>query len=107
MATLLLKSARNVLPISNFATAHGYKAAELINKKTSSGKEVHRLRFDGAIEYKISPKAYRLISEGESSLSDLQYAEYCTESDPNDWVALFVPAGSRILSEDVLAKATF
>ena len=107
MANLLMKSARNVLPIVNFANAHGYKNVELISKKTSSGKEVHRLRFDGAIEYKISPKAYRLVSDGEYSIKDLQYAEYCTEEDPNDWVALFVPAGSRIISEDILAKETF
>ena len=107
MATLLMESARNVLPIMNYANAHGFKTAELVNKKTSSGKEVHRLRFDGSVEYKISPKAYRLISEGELSISDLQYAEYCTESDPNDWVALFVPSGSKIVSEDILAKATF
>ena len=108
MATMLdMKSARNVLPIVNFAHAHGFKNVELINKKTSSNKEVHRLRFDGTVEYKISQKAYRLISEGELSISDLQYAEYCTEDDPNSWVALFVPAGSRIVSEDVLAKETF
>lgn len=108
MATsLMMKSARNVLAIRNFANAYGYKTVELINKTTSSGKEVHRIRFDGSVEYKISPKAYRLISEGEYSLSDLQYAEYCTEDDPNNWVALFVPAGSKIVSEDVLAKETF
>ena len=108
MATTLdMKSARNVMMIKNFAAAHGYKSAELVIKKTSSGKEVHRLRFDGINEYKISPKAYRLISEGEYGISDLQYAEYCTTEDPNDWVALFVPSGSRIISEDVLAKETF
>ena len=108
MATTLdMKSARNVLPISNFATSHGYKTVELINKRTSSGKEVHRLRFDGINEYKVSPKAYRLISEGEYSIMDLQYAEYCTEENPQEWVALFVPSGSRIISEDVLAKETF
>ena len=107
MATLLMKSARNVLPIVNFANAHGFKSAELIMKKTSSGKEVHRLRFDGVTEYKISPKAYRLISEGEMGISDLQYAEYCTEENPNDWVSLFVPSGSQIVSENILAKETF
>ena len=107
MANLLMKSARNVLPIINFANAHGYKTAELVTKMTSSNKEIHRLRFDGVTEYKISPKAYRLISEGELSISDLQYAEYCTEEDPNSWVALFVPAGSKIISENILAKETF
>ena len=108
MATaLLMTSARNVMPIKNFATAHGYSSAELVNKKTSSGKEVHRIKFDGSYEYKISPKAFRLISEGEYSLSDLQYAEYCTVEDPTNWVSLFVPAGSKVISEDVIAKETF
>ena len=102
-----MKSARNVLAISNFATSHGYKTVELISKKTSSGKEVRRIRFDGSVEYKVSPKAYRLISEGEYSLRDLQYAEYCTIDNPQEWVSLFVPMGSRIVSEDILAKDTF
>lgn len=107
MSTILdMKSARNVMPMRNFAAANGYAAAELVCKKTSSGKTIHRLRFDGAYEYKISPKGYRMVSEGELSLSDLQYAEYCT-SDKEEWVALFVPCGAKILSEDILAKETF
>lgn len=100
-----MKSARNVLPMKNFAAARGYSEVELVCKKTSSNKEIHRLRFDGAYEYKVSPKAYRLIAEGEISISDLQYAEYC--SSEGEWVALFVPCGAKILSEDVLAKETF
>lgn len=106
MATLDMKSARNVLPIRNFAAARGYESVELICKQTSSGKEIHRLRFDGAYEYKVSPKGYRMVSEGELSIKDLQYAEYCTVAG-DEWVALFVPAGAKILSEDVLAKETF
>lgn len=102
-----MSSARNVLPLKNFATSHGYKSAELLLKKTSSGKEVHRIRFDGSDEFKVSQKAYRLVREGEYSLADLQYAEYCSQEDPNEWVALFVPAVSMIISEDVLAKETF
>lgn len=106
-ATLDMKSAKNVQPMTNFAHAHGYKSVELVTKKTSSGKVVNRVRFDGANEYKISPKALRLVNEGEYSLRDLQYAEYATVEDPNEWVCLFVPAGSKIVSEDVLAKDTF
>lgn len=107
MATELdMKSARNVMPIASFAAAHGYSSAELICKKTSSDKLIRRIRFDGSAEYKISPKAYRKVVEGEISLADLQYAEYCT-TDGDEWVSLFVPAGAKIVSEDVLAKETF
>lgn len=107
MSTMLdMKSARNVMPMRNFAAAHGYGSAELVCKQTSSGKQIHRLRFDGAYEFKVSPKGYRMVSEGELSIKDLQYAEYCT-SDKEEWVSLFVPAGAKIVSEDVLAKETF
>lgn len=107
MATTLdMRSARNVMSMRAFAAVHGYSAAELVCKQTSSDKQIHRLRFDGAYEYKVSPKAYRLIAEGEISISDLQYAEYCT-SDKEEWVSLFVPCGAKIISEDVLAKETF
>lgn len=107
MATTLdMRSARNVMSMRAFAAVHGYSAAELVCKQTSSDKQIHRLRFDGAYEYKISPKGYRMVSEGELSLSDLQYAEYCT-SDKEEWVSLFVPCGAKIISEDVLAKETF
>ena len=102
-----MKSARNVMQMQNFVSANGFSSVELVSKTTSSNKEIHRIRFDGSYEYKVSPKAYRLVSEGEYSLRDLQYAEYCTESDPQEWVALFVPSGSRILSENILAKETF
>lgn len=105
MTELDMRSARNVMSMRAFAAAHGYSAAELVCKQTSSDKQIHRLRFDGAYEYKISPKGYRKVSEGELSLSDLQYAEYC--SSEGEWVALFVPCGAKIVSEDVLAKETF
>lgn len=104
--TLDMKSARNVQPINLFAAARGYSFAELVCKKTSSSKLIHRIRFDGAYEFKISPKAYRMVSEGELSLSDLQYAEYCV-LDSDEWVSLFVPMGAKIVSEDVLAKTSF
>lgn len=107
MATELdMHSARNVMHISSFAAAHGYSSAELICKKTSSDKLIRRIRFDGSAEYKISPKAYKKIVEGEISLSDLQYAEYCT-IEGDEWVSLFVPMGAKIISEDILAKETF
>lgn len=113
MATqkLDMKSAREVTPMVNFAHAHGYKRAEIVVKKTSTGKEVKRLRFDGADEYKISPKALALCADGEYSIKDLQYAEYLVEggdkNNESDWVKLFVPAGSKIVSEDVLVTDTF
>lgn len=104
--TLDMRSARNVMPMRNFASAHGYESVELICKQTSSNKIIHRVRFDNLHEYKISPKAYQRVSEGELSLIDLQYAEYCTVAG-DEWVEIFVPCGAKIISEDVLAKETF
>lgn len=104
---LMMSSARNVQTMSEFVAAHEFHSVELVCKTTSSGKKIHRLRFDGACEFKVSPKAYRLISEGELSLMDLQYAEYCTTEGKDEWVSLFVPAGAKIVGEDILAKTTF
>lgn len=101
-----MKSARNVMPMRSFVAVHEYSTAELVCKTTSSNKSIHRIRFNGSVEYKISPKAYRKVAEGEIAISDLQYAEYCTE-DGDEWVSLFVPAGAEIISEDILAKETF
>lgn len=102
-----MKSGRNMCPISEWAAAKGYKKADVTLAKTATGKLVKRLVFDGLYKFKISPKAYDRIVEGEMSILDLQYAEYNPEGDPNTWVVLFVPMGSKIVETNTVATVSF
>ena len=102
-----MKSGRSMCPIAEWASAKGYKKADITSAKTATGKLVKRVVFDGLYKFKISQKAYDRIVEGEMSILDLQYAEYNPEGDPNTWVALFVPMGSKFVETNTVATASF
>lgn len=102
-----MKSGRSMCPITEWVAAKGYKKAEVTLAKTATGKLVKRIVFDGIYKFKISPKAFDRINEGEMSIKDLQYAEYNPVDDPNTWVVLFVPMGSKIVETNVISAESF
>ena len=106
-----LSTGRAMCPIVDWAPAKGFKKAEVKRDKTTSGKFVKRIVFDGCHRFKISKSAFAKIEAGELSIKDLQYAEYMkvggNPADPADWVVLFVPMGGRIESSESIAAETF